>query len=315
VWSQKMSKRTSTNYLYLEQPELVTQFNKTPFGFTHGLSELDLFQLPMLERLTAGYVEHPEDYFVAEGAAQPGARFYSAPHGMLGPRAALRRIEQGRYRLLLKRPERFDRRFEALLKSILAEICDRLPDECGAQNLVRAESGIFVTSAATLTPFHFDPEVAFFSQIRGHKNYHVYDPCSVEEAELERFYVGGVVCIGELELADRAPGLERVFPLGPGEGFHQPQNAPHWVETTDELSISYTVIFETRSARKLGRVRAFNHYLRRCGIVPETPGIHSGVDGLKALAMGTALPVRQHLKQMLRLRSGSRRSEVAAKTV
>lgn len=308
-----MAKPAPESYLNVDRPTLVTQFNKAPFGFTHGLSKLDLFRLPVLERLAEAYVEHPGDYFVAVGAAQPGARFYAAPHGMFGPREALRRIKHGRYRLLLKRPERFDPRFRALLNSILAEVRDRLPDPVRRQDLVRAESGIFVTSAATLTPFHFDPEVAFFSQIRGHKNYHVYDPRSVEEVELERFYVGGVVCIGEVELAARTPGLEYVFALGPGDGFHQPQNAPHWVQTTDELSISYTVVFETRLARKLGMARAFNHYLRRCGVVPAAPGARPGLDGLKALAMETALPVRQYLKKMLYLRS--KRSEVAAKAV
>ena len=310
-----MAKPALENYLNIDRLTLVTQFNKAPFGFTHGLSELDLFRLRVLEQLAEAYVEHPEDYFVARGAAQPGARFYAAAHGMFGPREALRRIEHGRYRLLLKRPERFDPRFRALLNSILTEVRDRLPDQSRTHDLVRAESGIFVTSAATLTPFHFDPEVAFFSQIRGHKNYHVYDVHAVEEAELERFYVGGVVCIGELGLAARAPELERVFALGSGEGFHQPQNAPHWVETTDELSISYTVVFETSSARKLGRVRAFNHYLRRCGMVPAAPGAHPGLDGFKALAMETVMPVRQYLKRMLRPGSGSERSKIAAKAV
>ena len=132
----------------------------------------------------------------------------------------------------MKRPEKHDPRFRDLLDALFRQIVD-LRGGLGRERVVRLESSVLVSSAATTTPFHFDPEINFFAQVHGDKMYHVYSPSVVTEAELERFYIRGVVNIGQVKLQGRDRSREHVFALGPGKGFHQPQNAPHWVETCE----------------------------------------------------------------------------------
>jgi hypothetical protein len=156
-----------------------------------------------------------------------------------------------------------------------------------------------ISSAATTTPIHFDPEIGFFSQIEGEKFYHVYSPASVTEPELERFYIRGAVAIGKVDLSRRDPAYEHVFNLGPSKGFHQPQNAPHWVQTGKSRSISYTLVFETDATRALGRTRAFNHYQRKSGLRPVHPGTHSALDAAKAGVMLAVIPARKLVGGML----------------
>ena len=155
-------------------------------------------------------------------------------------------------RLLLKRPENYDPHFRLLLDRLFAEVVALQP-ELASEKIVRLESAVFFTSAATTTPFHFDPEIAFFSQIVGEKIYHVFAPDVLTESELEDFYVRNVINIGQVDLDRRNPASEHVFRLSPGFGLHQPQNAPHWVETVRSRSISYSFVFETASSRARGR--------------------------------------------------------------
>jgi cupin superfamily protein len=157
------------------------------------------------------------------------------------------------------------------------------------------ESSIFLTSAATLTPFHFDPSAVFFFQIAGKKMYHVYPPAALTEPELEQFYFRGMVDIAQVELNRRDPKQEHVFDLSPGKGFHQPQNAPHWVETSGDISVSYSFFFETLRAREISRTRGFNYYMRKVGVEPTPPGARPRLDAFKADAMRMWIPCRKTL--------------------
>ncbi len=273
-------------------------YDRTPFGLSHTLSGLELFRMEHLLRLAERYSAHPQDYFVAAGAPEPGAKFYSVPHGTYQPGKAIERLEQEHYRVLLKRPENHDPGFRELLDVLYRQVCD-LRGVPADEGVLRLESAVFVSSASTITPFHFDPEIAFFFQIEGEKIYHVYSPQTLTEAELERFYVSGIVNIGQVMLSGRDPAHEHVFRLGPGKGLHQPQNSPHWVETCRHRSISYSFVVETRSGRSLGRTRAFNHYMRKLGVATSQPGRHPAVDAAKAAAMTLAMPVRDAARRAL----------------
>jgi hypothetical protein len=86
-----------------------------------------------------------------------------------------------------------------------------------------------------------------------------------------------------------------VFHLSAGKGFHQPQNAPHWVETRGDISVSFSFFFETQRARKIGRTRGFNYYMRKVGVEPAAPGTHPRFDAFKADAMRLWGPCRKTL--------------------
>jgi hypothetical protein len=270
-------------------------FDRTPYGFGHTLSGLDLFDFEQLCELARKY-DH--DYYVAGGAATPEERFYSVRSVTHSPDEALERLDDQPQRVLLKRPEQYDARYGDLLKALFEQIV-RQQGGLRGDRLVRLDSSILITSAATTTPFHFDPEMTFFFQIEGEKSYHLYAPAVLSESELENFYWMGIVNIGQVDLERRDPAREFVFELTAGKGMHQPQNSPHWVQTQGSRSISYAISFETDASRELGRTRAFNYYQRKLGMHPALPGAHPSRDAAKAIAMQAAIPIRKNIASVV----------------
>ncbi|MGH7746445.1 MAG: hypothetical protein ACREQ5_17050 [Candidatus Dormibacteria bacterium] len=283
-------------HLALDREQVARAFDRTPFGFDHDLDRLELFSLEALAQLAERY---DQQYMVASGATDPAQEFYSVRMGGCTARQAFDRLEAGNQRILLKAPERYDARYRELLDELFALVLERRGGLGGAK-VVRLASSVLITSRATITPFHFDPEITFFFQIAGQKRYHLYEPAALSEHELERFYRMGIVNIGQVDFANRDPAYEHVFALEPGKGMHQPQNCPHWVETGAAISISYAFSFETDRSRALGRVRAFNYYQRRLGRLPTLPGRNRAADALKSETMRLAIPLRKSLGSVVR---------------
>lgn len=289
--------------LHFDPERFACGYDREPFAFTHSLSTLPMFSFAHLRRLAETYAAFPQDYFVADSAPSAAAAFYSVPHGRYPPHEAIDRLGIGSHRVLLKRLETHDADFRALLQHLFSQVLAARGGLHG-EKILRLESAVFISSGAATTPFHFDPEVNFFAQIEGEKRYHVYAPAAVGELELERFYAAGIVNIGQLDLAGRDPAQQHAFTLGPGLGLHQPQNAPHWVETGSARSISYSFVYETDAGRARGRARACNHYLRKLGLHPLRPGARPVVDALKAGTMRGALPARRRVGELLRAARG-----------
>jgi len=286
-----------SSLLHFDAEVFRSSFDRKPFGYTHDLHRLDLFSFDNLLKLAERYVPTQPDWFVAGSAPTPGTEFYSVDHGYLKPHEAMMRLEQGAHRVLLKRLENHDSAFRDLMDLLFKQIIE-LNGGLHGQKVVRRESAVFISSGAAITPFHFAPEINFFAQIEGEKRYHVYAPVAVSEPELERFFVRGMVDIAQIDLDGRDRSHEHVFPLVAGLGLHQPQNAPHWVETGASRSISYSIVWETDKTRADGRVRACNHYLRQAGLQPRPPG--RGIDAAKAAAMSAVTPVRMATGNLLR---------------
>jgi hypothetical protein len=273
------------------------RFNRLPFGFEHNVHQSDVLRFDSLRELAAKYID--ADHFVASGGAGPGTPFYAVRHGALSPLAALDDLENGRHRILLKRPENYDLRFRALLDTLFADVVAQRGG-LGSERVVRLESSVLISSAAAITPFHFDPEISFFFQIEGEKIYHLLPPAALREPELERFYKMGIVDIGQVDFLSYDRSGEYAFPLVPGLGLHQPQNSPHWVETRASRTVSYVFSFETDVMRAVGRTRSFNHYMRGAGLRPAVPGTHPLADAVKAGVMEVAIPLRRRAGTALR---------------
>jgi hypothetical protein len=260
-----------------------------PFGYTHTLSGLDLLSLDAICKQSEKH--SPADYFVAGSAASPATPFYEVPHGEVTPLQALQSLESRPTRVLLKRPERYSPAYRDLLESLYEQVL-ALHGGPQRERLRRLDASILVSSAATTTPFHFDPEISFFFQIAGGKSYHMYAPGTLSEAELEAFYVKGILNIGQVDLAGRPAAKRYTFELGPGRGMHQPRNSPHWVQTQNELSISYVFSIETDLTRAQGRTRGFNYLERKLGLAPAQPGQRPQLDAMKAGVMRAAFGAR-----------------------
>ena len=285
--------------LKLDAEVFARNFDREPFAFDHDLSALPMFEFASLVDLAGRYAHHPNDCFVAGSAATAGSAFYSVTHGHLKPREAMLQLDSSAVRVLLKRPENHDARFRSLLDRLFAQIV-ALRGGLRGEKVVRLESAVFITSSSSTTPFHFDPEIAFFSQIHGEKIYHVYSPRVVAEQELEDFYLHGIVNIGQVALEGRDQSLQHTFTLSAGRGLHQPQNSPHWVETRAERSVSYSFVFETDATRAAGRTRGFNHYVRKAGLNPRSLGARPTLDAIKAESMRALIPMRRQASRLLK---------------
>ncbi len=280
-------------------PEIFRQnFDQEPFGFTHNLSGHELFQMDSLRALARMY-QSGKDCFVAAGAAAPGTQFYAVPRVTGSPADVLEKLDQGSFRVLLKRPEQRHPGFRKLIDTLFKQVID-LQGGLGNDRVVRLDSSVFISSAATTTPFHFDPEIAFFCQIAGEKIYHLYSRSTVSEEEMEKFFFRGVVDIAQVDLAGRDAKREHVFNLAPGKGLHQPQNSPHWVLTGPGLSVSYSFVYETEATRAVNAVRAYNRYLRSFGMKPTAPGISPGTDARKAKVMRVIMPAQRVIVKVAR---------------
>jgi hypothetical protein len=277
--------------LEIDARVLRESFDKIPFGFSHNFHTLPVFAFDSLESLAAKFSSFPRDYFVAGSAPSPATKFYAVPNGGCTPVEALKRLDKGNCRVLLKRPENYDVRFRDLLETVFEQVLSEL-GRLDRGRIARLESAILISSGSTTTPVHFDPEIAFFSQIEGEKFYHIFPPCCAREADLERFYVRGRIDVAPVDLDRLDPQAEKVFRLLPGSGFHQPQNSPHWVRTGEARSVSYTFVFETEESRARGRIRAYNYGMRKVGLSPAPLGEHPRAESAKARAMFAALPAQ-----------------------
>jgi hypothetical protein len=275
-------------------------YDRIPFSFTHNLHRLTLFENETLRSLCETYAAHPEDYFVSRSAPTAGAVFYSVPKTPLKPHEAFDQLTAGSYKILLKRLERHHDDFRDLLNTLFVQVKGQLQRNRYPDEVMRLESSVFISAPQATTAFHFDPEVNFFSQIEGEKIYHLYAPSELGEDEVEPLYVRATTDIGQVDLARRDPSAEHRIRLQPGTGLHQPQDAPHWVETVGSRSVSYTFVYETREGQRRSRVRSFNAYLRRLHIDPARPGEHPARDAVKAAAMAAAIPARKALRSVLR---------------
>ena len=93
-----------------------------------------------------------------------------------------------------------------------------------------------------------------------------------------------------------APSL--VVALEPGVGLHQPPEAPHWVQTHNEVSVSYSIAFETEASRARGRTFAFNRLARKLGGKPGRPGESAIADRVKSTSMRVLAPAIEAARKL-----------------
>jgi hypothetical protein len=244
-------------------------FNRHAFIVRHNLSGDPLFSLPRLielsKRLPEKYVAYNAgDVSVAEG-------LYRGPRNGLSIEETIRRIEECRSWMVLKFVET-DPEYRELLDGCLDEV-GRLSEPL-APGMGKREGFIFISSPRSITPFHIDPEYNFLLQIRGKKRIDIFDPSDrtvLSEEELERFYAANSDEVN-IRFKEEYRPRSKAFELSPGEGLHFPVTAPHWVENGDEVSISFSITFETPACERRSIIYTTNERLRRLGLRPSPVG-------------------------------------------
>jgi oxalate decarboxylase/phosphoglucose isomerase-like protein (cupin superfamily) len=278
------------NLLELETGAFDAQFGRQPFLVRHRLTQHELFSLQHLielaQRLPASSVEYNAgDVPVSLDPAR-------TPRTGLSVEETLRRIAECRSWMVLKNVEQ-DPAYRALLEQCLAEV--EALTQAAAPGMSGKEGFIFVSSPGSVTPYHMDPEENFLLQIRGHKSMSVFDRedrAILSEEEIERF-LGGAH--RNLAFREEAQAKARVFELTPGLGVHVPVTCPHWVQNGSEVSVSFSITFQTRASMSRAHAHRMNAELRRWGYVPAPVGRSRWLDAAKQLAYRTKTRVERML--------------------
>jgi cupin-like protein len=277
--------RSDRGFLKIDASTFHASFDRHAFKIGHGLGDHPLFSLPRLLQLSTRLPERSVVY--GSGDVSVGEGLYKGRPNGLSVEETIRRIEQCRSWMVLKSIED-EPEYREMLDSCLDEV-DRLSAPV-VSTTGKRKGFIFISSPGSITPFHIDPEYNFLLQIRGRKRLHVVDPADravLTEEALEQFYAGasaGVNVGFEEQYRRRAT----CFDLSPGDGLYIPVTAPHWVENGSEVSISFSITFETSASERRSIIYAAHARLRRLGLRPPAIGRSAVSDaatfyGLRAL--------------------------------
>ena len=260
--------------LELDRDLLCAEFGEAPFLVGHRLTRHPLFHLPRLVELARTLPAAQVEYNAGDVPVNldPAA----TPRNGLSAEETIRRIAECRSWLVLKHVER-DPQYAGLLERCLAEVRTLVPE------MSQQHGFIFVSSPGAVTPYHMDPEENFLLQVRGSKTMHVCAPqdrAVLSEPELERFFSGAH---RNLVFREEYRGRSRPFRLSPGLGVHVPLAAPHWVQNGPEVSVSFSITFQTAASARKAHAWRLNALLRRWGIDPAPVGISTRRDAMKQL--------------------------------
>jgi hypothetical protein len=274
-------------------------FNRMPHEVQHTMAANPLFQLPALAQLAQRVAmrEHPHhphgDIHIDQKGADAKTRFDVHDRSKTDVGELVREIEKGQTWVILKHIER-----EPGYREIFENcICDIL--ELTGRNILKDikwfEAILFITSPNRVTEYHIDRECSWLFQIHGNKDIHFFDRSDKDvlpDEELERYWtVNNLATTYKPQFESRAI----VFPMRPGTGVHSPVNTPHWLQNGDNVSVSLNINFQFHERVWENLFRA-NHYLRRAGVTPASPGRHPFADDVKRQAYTAVQDICRGLK-------------------
>ncbi|RKH46827.1 cupin-like domain-containing protein [Corallococcus sicarius] len=164
--------------------------------------------------------------------------------------------------IMLRAPEQ-DPSFQGLFRMLLAEVEDLMRAQGVGTTAVDPMLYLFIASPGSVTPFHLDRYSTLLMQFRGTKEVHVspaWDEQVVPAADLESFVVRSGSKVNYRETFDTTATR---YAFGPGDALHIPFVAPHYVKNgSDDVSVSLSIIFNTRETARHLRALRTNHLLR-----------------------------------------------------
>jgi len=266
------------NLLEIDPRAFRESFNRQAFVVRHNLSGHPLFELPRLIELSKRLPEDHVAYSAGDVSVAEG--LYKGPRNGLSIEETIRRIEDCRSWMVLKFVQA-DPEYRELLDNCLDEVGGL--SEALSRNMRDREGFIFITSPRSITPFHIDPEYNFLLQVRGKKRINIFDPSDrtvLSEEDLEKFYAASADN-ATIRFKEECRPRAKAFDISPGEGLHFPVNAPHWVENGDEVSVSFSITFETPVCERRSILYSTNARLRRMGLHPSPVGRSAFRDAAK----------------------------------
>ncbi|MFC5861897.1 cupin-like domain-containing protein [Acidicapsa dinghuensis] len=271
-------------------------FDQRPFEFEHNLTDHPLLQLPELMKLAdRSITDRPGSIYYDMGDIPVTQRWDEVPERRFSALESMERIETCGAWFLFKKIQQ-DPVYKEVLGRGWQEIKARIAPNLDSK-ILREDALVFITSPNRIAPYHIDRECSFLLQIRGTKKIYIFDRSDrdvLSEAELERYWtVDHNAPKYKPHLQDRAI----VYTLRPGMGVHIPVNWPHWLQNDDNVSVSLNVNVQFKDTQRANVYRA-NYLLRRMGMRPSPPGVHPGVDRVKAISMIPVMATKPMIKSL-----------------
>ena len=260
------------------------EFNRRPFVFKHDLADHPQLTLSALYDLANRIPAAETLHWRGDIAVGENIDTASKTHATgLSLRETFDRIEHAGSYVLIRNAQ-LDPAFRRLADELLDEVAGMTnPIEGGMCDRI---AYVFIASPRSVTPYHMDRDINFHFNIRGTKWISIWDPFDREvlpEQGLETLFSDWTAPRPAFhpEYESRAS----VFELHAGDGVHHPFTAPHAVRYGDEVAVSFTVTFNTRSTRRRAAAHLVNQRLRSIGVAPTPVGRSRVTDELKLGAM------------------------------
>jgi hypothetical protein len=187
---------------------------------------------------------------------------------------------------MVRSPE-CDPTFAELHRQLLGDVEQIMKVRGVGSKTFGAQLYLFIASPNSITPFHIDRNSTFLLQFRGSKVVSVFpqwDVRVISDEDREAYVAHAKTRLawdaGKDELATR-------FDFKPGDGLHIPFAAGHHVRNgSEDVSISMSIIFNTREGSAWCRALNLNHRMRpamrRFGAAPTPVGTSAWRDRSKA---------------------------------
>lgn len=278
-----MSKAT---HVQVDERALRENFNRRPFAFRHDLAADPRLQIGALfelaDKLPRGEVLHWSGKIAVDGDIDNASKTHAT---QLSLRQTFDHIETAGSYILIRNAQ-LEPVFGRLVNDILDEIM--VMTEPIDPGMCQRIAYVFIASPGSTTPYHMDRDVNFHFNLRGTKWISIWDPLDrdvLPETGLESLFTNYQAPrpAYKREYEPRA----REFKLEAGDGVHHPFTAPHTVRYGDDVAISFTVTFNTRSTNRRAAAHFLNHALRRIGASPSPVGKSLIRDELKFAALST----------------------------
>lgn len=265
--------------------EARAKLHNEPFVISHDLHKSELFEVDRLIEVAKDAANRPGDVYYDAGDVALGDRWGHIPVPDMPVEQVIERIEHCGAWVILKQVEKIP-----AYAAVLNEFADFVREMAGpdlSRNLRKPEFLVIVSSPNRLTPFHFDAEINFLVQVRGHKEVWICDPQDrtvVSQQNIEDYYSGGKAAWQwNPEFEKRA----RHFELKSGSAVHIPTHAAHWVRNGNAVSVSLSLNFEFPGWHNRD-VYLVNGVLKKFGLKPRPPGKVHVIDVAKSVSWQAA---------------------------
>lgn len=185
--------------------------------------------------------------------------------------------------IMVSRPET-DPSFHDLRDDLVRDVCAIMRARGLGDEPIDPQLYLFIASPDSVTPFHIDRYSTLLMQFRGTKSVRVFEQWDerVVHASDREAYVA--YARTKLPWSAELDVLGQDFAFSPGETLHIPFIAGHHVRNgSDDVSISMSIIFNTRQSMRWRQAIEFNHAVRtRLDVNPSPVGQRAWLDGAKA---------------------------------